>query len=70
MSVDTLVFVLLIHMALLAGNLFLRVNRVIVCNHATEYLMIFCPVTVGALHIEFAAHVHIEILGGEVETLV
>ena len=70
MRVDSLVFVLLVHMALFAGNLFFWVNCVIVRDHSTQDLMILGLVTIGALHIKFAAHMNVVVLGREIEALV
>ena len=70
MRVDAFILMLLIYMAFFAGDLFFRINRVIVRDHATEDLMVFRLVAVGALHVEFAAHVDIIILRREVETLI
>ena len=69
-GIDAFIFMLLVDVALLAGNLFLRVNGVVVCDHAAKDLVIGGYVTVRALHVEFAAHMYIERLIGEVETFV
>ena len=61
---------LLIDVTLFTRNLFFRVDRVIVCDHASEDLMIVRPMTSGALHVQIATHVDVVVLRGEVETLV
>ena len=70
MGVDAFIFMFLIHMALFARDLFFWVDGVVICNHAPEDLVIFCPVAVNALHIVFATHVDVVIFRGEVQTFV
>ena len=70
MGVDAFIFMLLIDMTLFTGNLFLRINGVIVRDHATQDLMILCPMAVRTLHINFATHMDVVVLSGEVEALI
>ena len=70
MCVDAVIIVLLVDVALFAGDLFSWVDGVIVRNHATEDLVILGPVAISALKVQVAAHVNIFVLAWEVETLV
>ena len=70
MRVDAFIFMLLVDMALLAGNLFLGIDGVVVCNHAAQDLMILGLVAVGTLHIEVAAHVDVIVFRGEVQAFI
>src|SRR6476619_1008730 len=69
-GVDTLVLMFLVDMALLARNLFLGINGVVVCNHAAQDLMTPGLVAGCTLHIEVAAHMHVIVFRREVQAFV
>src|SRR5262245_24719268 len=70
MGVDSLIYMCLIHMALVTRDLFLWIDCVIVGNHTTKDLMFGGPMTVDTLHIEVTAHMNVIALRGEIKAFI
>ena len=64
-----LILVLDCVMTIGAGDLFIRVDDVIVCNHTTLDLVVCCLVAIGALEVE-TPHVHIQVFSREVQAFI